>query len=74
MKRPMLWPLGVACAVGLLSGCSGNDNAAPLITPGGPTASVEEQRIPQSDALASDEATLVSQAESEPDPAPLPDL
>jgi hypothetical protein len=73
MTRPMLWPLGVACAVGLLSGCSGNDNV-PVITPSGPTAAVEEQRMAQSEALTSEEASMISQADSEPVPAPLPDL
>ncbi|HRI37698.1 MAG TPA: hypothetical protein PLO50_04005 [Nitrospira sp.] len=73
MTRPMLWPLGVVCAVGLLSGCSGNDNV-PIITPSGPTAAVEEQHIPQSDALTAEEASLISQAESEPAPTSLPDL
>ncbi|MDF0676446.1 MAG: hypothetical protein P0120_19255 [Nitrospira sp.] len=73
MKPPMFWLLGVLCAVGLLSGCSGNDNV-PIITPSGPTAAVDDQRSPQSDALTSDEAVLVSLANSEPIPAPLPDL
>lgn len=73
MKRSMFWILGVASTVGLLSGCSGDDNV-PIITPSGPTAAVEEQRVPQSDALTSEEAALVSQAESEPIPVPLPDL
>ena len=73
MTRPMLWPLGVVCAVGLLSGCSGHDNV-PVITPNGPTAAVEEQHIPQSDTLTAEEASLISQAESEPAPASLPDL
>ena len=73
MKPPMFWPTGVFCAIGLLSGCSGNDNM-PIITPSGPTASADDQRTPQSDALTSDEAALVSQATSEPIPAPLPDL
>ena len=73
MKQSMYCTLGVVCAVGLLSGCSGDDNV-PLITPSGPTAAMEEQRIPQSDALTSEEAALVSQAESEPLPIPLPDL
>jgi hypothetical protein len=73
MTRPRFWPLGVVCAVGLLSGCSGNDNV-PVITPSGPTASVEEQRIAQSDALTSEEVSLISQADAEPVPAPLPDL
>jgi hypothetical protein len=74
MKQPMFWLLSSVCVVGLLSGCSGSDSAPAVITPSGPTASVEEQRIPQSDALTSEEATLMSQAESEPDPAPLSDL
>lgn len=75
MKPSKFGSLGVVCAVGLLSGCSGSgsDNV-PLITPSGPTAAVEEQHVPQSDALTSEEAALVSQAESEPVPAPLPDL
>jgi hypothetical protein len=73
MTRPRFWPLGVVCAVGLLSGCSGNDNV-PVITPSGPTASVEEQRVAQSDALTSEEASLISQADAEAVPAPLPDL
>ncbi|MGE0643600.1 MAG: hypothetical protein AB7P24_08020 [Nitrospira sp.] len=73
MKSSLFWSLGIGCAVGLSSGCSGNDNG-PIITPGGPTAAVEDQRVLQSDALTSEEAALVSQAESEPIPAPLPDL
>lgn len=73
MKLPIVWPLGVVCAVGLMSGCGGNDNV-PIITPNGPTASADDQLIPQSDALTSDEAALVSQANSEPDPAPKADL
>ena len=73
MTRSMLWPLGVVCAIGLLSGCSGNDNV-PVITPSGPTAAVEEQRMAQSDALTAEEASLVGRAESEPVPALLPDL
>jgi hypothetical protein len=59
--------------VGLLSGCSGSDTV-PIITPSGPTATADDQRAPQSDALTSQEAALISQAESEPVPAPLPDL
>jgi len=73
MKSSIVWPLGIVCAVGLMSGCGGNDNV-PIITPNGPTASAEDQRIPESDALTSEEATLVSQANSEPDPTLLPDL
>ena len=59
--------------VGLLSGCSGSDTV-PIITPSGPTATADDQRTPKSDALTSQEAALISQAESEPVPAPLPDL
>lgn len=73
MKRPMLLPLGIVWAVGLLSGCSGSD-PGPLITPNGPAASAEEQRTPQSDALTSQEAALVNLGNSEPIPASKPDL
>lgn len=73
MKSSIVWPLGVVCAVGLMSGCGGSDNV-PIIPPSGPTASVDDQHMPESDALASDEAALVSQADSEPDPAPKADL
>ena len=73
MKSTIFWPLGVVCAVGLMSGCGGNDNV-PIITPNGPTASADDQRTPESDALTSEEATLVSQANSEPDQTSLPDL
>ena len=73
MKPPMFWLLGVACAVGLMSGCSGSDNV-PIIAPNGPTASADDQRTLQSDALTSAEAALVSQGNSEPIPAPKPDL
>ncbi|MBX3328889.1 MAG: hypothetical protein KF722_00695 [Nitrospira sp.] len=65
--------LGVMFAAGLLSGCGGGDNV-PNVTSNGPAAAVEEQRTPQSDALTSEEATLVSQGNSEPDPATSPDL
>ncbi len=65
--------LGMLCIVGLLSGCSGSDDV-PILASSGPTAEVEEQRVPQSDDLTSQEAALVSQAESEPLPTPLPDL
>ncbi len=73
MKSLVYSTLCLALAVGSLSGCSGNENV-PIITPSGPTASADDQRIPQSDALTSDEAALVSQANSEPHPAPKPDL
>ncbi|OQW31335.1 MAG: hypothetical protein A4E19_20410 [Nitrospira sp. SG-bin1] len=73
MKPLTLWHLGVACVVGLLSGCSGSDNV-PIVPPSGPTASVDDQRTPESDALTSEEAALVGQANSEPDPSPQADL
>jgi hypothetical protein len=73
MKSSIVWPLGVVCAVGLMSGCGGNDNV-PIITPNGPTASADDLRTPESDALTSEESTLMSQADSEPDPAPKADL
>jgi hypothetical protein len=65
-------------AVGLLSGCSGSDSV-PITAPsgpapGGPTAAAEDQRDPQSDELTSEEAALVSQADSEPDLPPKQDL
>jgi hypothetical protein len=74
MKRPTLWPLGVICVVGLMSGCGGNDNVPIITPPSGPVATADDQRTPESDALTSEEATLVSQANSEPDPAPRADL
>lgn len=73
MKSSIFGSLGLACAVGLLSGCSGSDNG-PIITPNGPAASAEEQRTSQSDALTSQEAALVNQGNSEPAPASKPDL
>jgi hypothetical protein len=73
MNPRIFLPLGLVCSIGFLSGCSGNDNV-PIITPSGPTASADDQRTPESDALTSQEASLVSQAESEPNPAPKPDL
>ncbi len=74
MKPLKFLSLGVACAVGLLSGCSGNDNVPIVTPPSGPIAAADDQRTPVSDALTSDEAALVSQADSEPDPAPKTDL
>ncbi len=73
MKTLIYSTLSLAFAVGILSGCSGSDSV-PIVAPSGPTASADDQRTPQSDALTSDEAALISQAESEPVPAPLPDL
>lgn len=73
MKSLVYPTLGFAFAVGLLSGCSGSD-PGPVITPNGPVASAEDQRTPQSDALTSEEAALVTQGNSEPAPASKPDL
>lgn len=73
MKSLVYSTLGVAFAIGVLSGCSGSDGL-PIVTPSGPIASADDQRTPQSDALTSDEAALVSQANSEPIPALPPDL
>ncbi len=66
--------LGMLCIAGFLSGCGGSDDV-PILASSGPTAGVEEQRaLQQSDDLTSQEAALISQAESEPIPTPLPDL
>jgi hypothetical protein len=72
-KSPKLSSLGFAFAVGLLSGCSGSD-PGPITSSSGPAAAAEDQRTPQSDALTSQETALVGQANSEPVPAPKPDL
>ncbi len=74
MKSSIVWPLGVVCAVGLMSGCGGSDNVPIITPPGTPVATADDQRTLESDALTSEEATLVSQADSEPDPAPKTDL
>ena len=74
MKSPVLLALGLALAVGIVSGCSGSDNPA-LVSNGPPAAAAEDDRhIPQSDALTDAEVGLVSQANAEPVPAQLPDL
>lgn len=69
MKSPMFWPLGVVFAIGLLSGCGESGNV-PIIPPSESTAAVDDQQVPQSDELTSEETALVSLADSEPDPAP----
>jgi hypothetical protein len=74
MKSSIVWPLGVVCAVGLMSGCGGSDNVPIITPPGAPVATADDQRMIESDALTPEEATLVSQADSEPDPAPKADL
>ena len=76
MKSPVLLALGLALAVGIVSGCSGSGSNNPaLVSNGPPAAAAEDDRhIPQSDALTDAEVGLVSQANAEPVPAPLPDL
>ena len=74
MKSRIYSALGVIFTIGLMSGCGGSDNVPIITPPSVPTASADDQRMPESDALASDEAALVSQADSEPDPAPKADL
>jgi hypothetical protein len=76
MKSPLLSVLGLALAVGIVSGCSGSgsDNI-PVVSNGPPTAAVEDdQRVPQPDTLTAAEISLVNQADSEPVLAQLPDL
>ena len=76
MKSLALSALGLALAIGILSGCSGNGSDTPsIVSSGPPTAAVEDdQRIPQSDALTDAEVSLVNQANAEPVPVQLPDL
>jgi hypothetical protein len=76
MRSPVLSALGLALAVGIVSGCSGSgsDNT-PIVSSGPPAAAADDdQRIPQSDALTDAEVGLVNQANAEPVPAQLPDL
>lgn len=74
MKAPVYSTLGLVFAFGILFGCSGSDSVPIITPPSGPTASADDQRTPESDALTAQEAALVSQADSEPIPAPKPDL
>ena len=73
MKSINLSALGLALAVGILSGCSGSDNP-PIVSSGPAAAAVEDQRIPQSDALTAAEASQATQANTEPAPASKPDI
>lgn len=74
MRSPVLSALGLALAVGIVSGCSGSDNT-PIVSSGpSPTATGEDQRTPQSDALTDAEVSLVNQANAEPAPPQKPDL
>lgn len=65
--------LGLICAAGLWSGCSGSDGG-PIAVAGPPAASVDDRRAPQSDALTGAEQALATQAASEPAPPARPDL
>ena len=76
MKSFALSALGLALAVGIVSGCSGSGSDNPsIVSSGPPTAAVEDdQRVAQSDTLTAAEVSLVNQANAEPAPAQLPDL
>ncbi|ULA64118.1 MAG: hypothetical protein LZF86_110819 [Nitrospira sp.] len=65
--------LGLICAAGLWSGCSGSDSS-PIVAAGPAAASVDDRRTPQTDALTGAEQALATQAESEPAPPTRPDL
>ena len=76
MKSLVLSALGLALAVGIVSGCSGSgsDNI-PVVSSAPPAAAAEEdQRVSQSDALTAAEVGLVNQANAESAPTQLPDL
>jgi hypothetical protein len=74
MRSPVLSALGLALAVGIVSGCSGSDNT-PIVSSGPSTAEAgEDQRVPQSNALTASEVSLANQANAEPAPAQKPDL
>ena len=74
MKSINLSALGLVLAVGILSGCSGSGSDNPPIVSNGPAAAIEDQRIPQSDALTAAEASQATQASTEPAPASKPDI
>lgn len=73
MKSPVFSALGLALAVGILSGCSGSDNQ-PIVSNGPAAAAVEDQRVLQSDTLTATEVSQVDQANAEPDPPQKPDI
>jgi len=70
----LLSGIGLVCLAGLWSGCSGNDGGPAIATGPPPAASVEDQRLPQSDQLTAAETAKVNQANAEPDPQKKPDL
>ncbi|RPH78322.1 MAG: hypothetical protein EHM80_10530 [Nitrospiraceae bacterium] len=74
MRSPVLSALGLALAVGIVSGCNGSDNPPIVASAPLPAAIGEDQRTPQSDALTGNEVGLVNQANAEPAPPQKPDL
>lgn len=67
MNSPVLSALGLALAVGILSGCSGSGSDNPPIVSSGPAAAaVEDQHVTQSEALTDAEVRQVNQANEEP--------
>ena len=76
MRSPVLSALGLALAVGIVSGCSGSGSEnIPVVSSAPPAAAVEDdQRVAQSDTLTAAEISLVNQANAEPASAQLPDL
>jgi hypothetical protein len=76
MKSPVLSALGLALAVGIVTGCSGSgSDTTPIVSNAPPAAAAEDdQRAPQSDALTAAEVSLVNQANAEPAPPQKPDL
>ena len=76
MKSFALSALGLALAVGIVSGCSGSGSEnIPVVSSAPPAAAVaDDQRIAQSDTLTADEISLVNHANAAPASAPLPVL
>ncbi|MGQ0556594.1 MAG: hypothetical protein ACT4PN_11705 [Nitrospiraceae bacterium] len=74
MKSRVYSALGLVFTVGLMSGCGGSDSVPIITPPGASVATTDDLRTLESDALTPEEATLVSQADSELDPAPKADL
>jgi uncharacterized lipoprotein YajG len=73
MKSLVLSVLGLALAVGMLSGCSGSDNP-PIVSSAPSAAAADDQLVTQPDALTAAEASQVNQADAEPAPPQKPDL